>query len=225
MATHALLSASSAERWLNCTPSARLTENIEDTTSVYAQEGTLAHSLGELELKYQLKQITKTTYNKELKRIKEHELYNEDMPDEVEKCTNFVFEKMAEAKSSTPDALLFLEQRLDFSKYVPEGFGTGDRIIIADGTMEIIDLKYGKGVEVSAVNNPQMKLYALGAIEEYGFIYDINTVRMTIVQPRLDNISTWEISVIDLMNWAENELIVKAKQAYEGAGELNAGDW
>lgn len=225
MATHALLSASSAERWLNCTPSARLTENIEDTTSVYAQEGTLAHSLGEMELKYQLKQITKTTYNKELKRIKEHELYNEDMPDEVEKYTNFVFEKMAEAKSSTPDALLFLEQRLDFSKYVPEGFGTGDCIIIADGTMEIIDLKYGKGVEVSAVNNPQMKLYALGAIEEYGFIYDINTVRMTIVQPRLDNISTWEISVIDLMNWAENELIVKAKQAYEGAGELNAGDW
>lgn len=225
MASHALLSASAAERWLNCTPSARLTEKFEDTGSVYAAEGTLAHSLGELELRYQLKQITKNTYSKELKKIQENELYNEDMPDQVEKYTTFVFERLAEAKSRTPDALIFLEQKLDFSKYVPEGFGTGDCIIIADGTMEVIDLKYGKGVEVSAENNPQMKLYALGAIEEYGFIYDIDLVRMTIVQPRLDNISTWEISVKALLEWAYGELMIKAKEAYEGTGELIAGDW
>lgn len=225
MAAHALLSASAAERWLNCTPSARLTEKLEDTDSVYAQEGTLAHSLGELELRYMLKLITKNTYNKELKKIQENELYNEDMPDEVEKYTSYVFERLAEAKSHTPDTLIFLEQRLDFTKYVPEGFGTGDCIIIADKTLDIIDLKYGKGVEVYAENNPQMMLYALGAIEEYGFIYDIDQVRMTIVQPRLDNISSWQLPVNDLLKWANGELIQKAKEAYEGNGELVAGAW
>lgn len=225
MAAHALLSASAAERWLNCTPSARLTEKLEDAGSVYAAEGTLAHSLGELELRYQLKQITKGTYTKELKKIQENELYSEDMPDQVEKYTSYVFERLAEAKSHTPDALIFLEQRLDFSKYVPDGFGTGDCIIIADGIMEIIDLKYGKGIEVSAEDNPQMKLYALGAVEEYGFIYDIDLVRMTILQPRLDNISTWEIPVHSLFDWADVELTAKAKEAWEGTGEFTAGDW
>jgi hypothetical protein len=225
MAAHALLSASSAKQWLNCTPSARLTEKLEDTGSVYAAEGTLAHSLGELELRYQLKQITKNTYSKELKMIQGNELYSEDMPDQIEKYTGYVYERLAEAKSHTPDALIFLEQRLDFSKYVPEGFGTGDCIIIADGTMEIIDLKYGKGVEVSAEDNPQMKLYSLGALEEYGFIYDIDQVQMTIVQPRLDNISVWQLSVKDLLEWANGELAVKAKEAYEGNGEPAAGDW
>lgn len=225
MAKHALLSASAAYRWLNCTPSARMTENLEDTQSVYAAEGTLAHSLAELQLRYQLKLITKATYNKELKKIKANELYSEDMPDEVEKYTGHVFEKLTEAQSHTPDTLIFLEQRLDFSKYVPDGFGTGDCIIIADETLEVVDLKYGKGVEVSAENNPQMMLYALGALEEYGFIYDIERVRMTIAQPRLDNFSTWEISVIDLETWAEGELTDKAKEAWEGTGTCNAGEW
>jgi len=222
---HALLSASAAYRWLNCTPSARLTEHIEDTQSVYAAEGTLAHSLAELELKHQLKLITKATYNKEFHKIKSNELYSEDMPDEVEKYVSYVFEKLMEAQNHTADALIFLEQRLDFSRWVPEGFGTGDCIIIADGTMEVIDLKYGKGVEVSAENNPQMMLYALGALEEYGFIYDINKVRMTIVQPRLNNFSTWEISINDLFAWAEGELKEKAKAAWEGVGEFVTGDW
>lgn len=225
MAKHALLSASSAYRWLNCTPSARMTENLEDTQSVYAAEGTLAHELGELELRYQLKLITKATYNRNLKKIKANELYSEEMPDEVEKYTIHVFEKLTEAQSHTPDALIFLEQRLDFSKYVPEGFGTGDCIIIADGTLEIIDLKYGKGVEVSAENNPQMMLYALGALEEYSFIYDIDNVRMTIAQPRLENFSTWEVSVEDLVYWAEWQLAEKAKEAWDGSGTCNAGEW
>lgn len=225
MAAHALLSASSAERWIHCTPSARLTEKIEDTGSVYAQEGTLAHSLAELELRYQLKLITQNTYNKELKQLKASELYTEDMPDQVEKYTEYVFERFAEAKSHTPDALIFLEQRLDFSKYVPEGFGTGDCIIIADGTMEIIDLKYGKGVEVTADNNAQMMLYALGALEEYNFIYDIDRVRMTIGQPRLNNFSTAEITVEELQEWATNIVIPAAEQAFKGDGEMSAGDW
>lgn len=225
MAKHALLSASSAYRWLNCTPSARLTEHIEDTQSVYAAEGTLAHSLAELELKYQLKLIDKTTYSKQLQMFKSHALYSEEMPEEVEKYVNFVFEQFMEAQSHTADALIFLEQALDFSNWVPEGFGTGDCIIIADGTMEVVDLKYGKGVEVSAENNPQMMLYALGALEDLGFIYDVEKVRMTIAQPRLDNFSTWEISVEDLLAWAEGELTEKAKEAWEGNGSPVAGDW
>lgn len=225
MSKHALLSASASKRWLNCTPSARITEEMEDTSSVFAQEGTLAHSLGELELQYQLKDIRKNTYTKELKIIKANELYSEDMPDQVEKYTGYVFERLTEALSHTKDALIFLEQKLDFSRYVPEGFGTGDCIIIADGTMEVIDLKYGKGIEVSADDNPQMKLYAIGAIEEYGFIYDINKVRMTIAQPRLDSISSWEISVADLESWANGELIEKAALAWEGRGEFIPGEW
>lgn len=225
MTKHALLSASAAYRWLNCTPSARLTEKLEDTQSVYAAEGSLAHELAELELNLQLKNITKTTYNKQLKKIKANELYSEEMPDEVEKYTTYVFERLAEAQSHTADALIFLEQRLDFSKWVPEGFGTGDCIIIADGTMEVTDLKYGKGVAVFAEENPQMMLYALGALEEYGFIYDIEKVRMTIAQPRLDNFSTWELSVNELLAWAEGELTEKAKEAWEGAGTCKAGDW
>lgn len=225
MAEHALLSASSAERWLNCTPSARITEYMPETTSTYAAEGRLAHALGELELSYQLKEITKRTYDRRLKDIKKHELYSEEMPEYIEIYTNYVFEKLAEAQSHTPDALIFLEQRLDFSRRVPDGFGTGDCIIIADDLMEVIDLKYGKGVEVSAEDNPQMKLYALGALEAFGWIYNIQHVRMTIMQPRIDNISTWEISAEKLLAWADTELKQKAQAAWEGAGECVAGDW
>jgi hypothetical protein len=222
---HALLSASGAYRWLNCTPSARLEEKLDDTSSVYAQEGTLAHELAELQLIYELKEITKRTYNTRVKKIRAHELFTKDMPDHVEKYTDFVMEKYAEAIGHTKDALIFLEQKLDFSTYVPKGFGTGDCIIIADGTLEIIDLKYGKGVEVSAENNPQMRLYALGALEEYGYIYDISTIKMTIAQPRLDNFSTEEIPVTKLVFWGMTTVKEAGLLAFKGDGELKAGDW
>lgn len=224
MAKHALLSASSASRWMKCTPSARLTEKMADTSSVYAQEGTLAHELGELELKRELELIAKRTYNAELKKIKAHELYGADMPDYVGIYTDYVMEKLAEAKSRSSDALVFLEQKLDFSDWVPEGFGTGDTVIISDGVIEIVDLKYGKGVPVSAEWNPQMMLYGLGAWSEYDFLYDLHTVRMTIAQPRLDNISTFEIKADELVDWAEKTLKPAAEKAWEGAGELCAGE-
>lgn len=222
---HALLSASSAERWLNCTPSARLTEDIKDTSSPYAAEGTLAHELGELILKKELKQITNYMYNKELKKIKEHEMFYTGMIDDVEDYTNYVIETYHEALSKTEDAFISLEEKLDFSMYVPEGFGTGDCIIIADGEMEIIDLKFGKGVEVSPINNSQLKLYALGAYEKYGFIYGIESITMTIAQVRLNNISSWTITANMLKGWAEEELKPKAEIAYEGKGETIPGDW
>lgn len=222
--THAILSASAAHRWMHCPPSARLTENLEDQSSIFAQEGTLAHELGELELNYQVKNITKKKYNAELKKIQAHELYSADMPDYIAVYTGYVFEKLAEAKTRSKDALVFLEQQLDFSSWVPEGFGTGDTVIISDGVIEIVDLKYGKGVEVSAEENPQMMLYGLGALFEYEAFYDLQTVKMTIVQPRLDAISTYEMSVESLLDWAIKILMPAANKAWKGEGELQAGD-
>ncbi len=224
MAAHAILSASGASRWLACPPSARLEQNYENKSSEFAMEGTLAHELGELGLQKNLELISTRKYNSEVKKIKENELYAEDMPDYVDIYVNTCMEKVAEAKAKTPDAIFSIEQRLNFSEWVPEGFGTGDFVIIADGVMEICDLKYGKGVPVSAIGNKQMKLYALGAIAEFSFLYDIEKVRMTIIQPRLDSISTDEISADELLKWAEEELKPTAELAFKGEGEFCSGD-
>ncbi|EPY2302356.1 phage-associated protein [Clostridium sporogenes] len=224
MAKHAILSASGASRWLACPPSARLEENYPNKSSEFAKEGTLAHELGELGLKKNLELITTRKYNSEFKKIEADKLFTKDMPDYVEVYVDTCMEKVAEAKAKTPDALFKIEQRLDFSEWVPDGFGTGDFVIIADGTMEICDLKYGKGVPVSAIGNKQMKLYALGAIAEFSFLYDIEKIKMTIIQPRLDSISTDEMEVEELLKWAEEELKPIAKLAYEGKGEFCAGD-
>jgi len=221
---HALLSASSAERWLNCTPSARLAECYEDTTSTYAAEGTLAHEIAECLLKARLNGHDFADIA-ELEALKSNELFYEGMIDEVEEYTNYVIEAYHEALAKTKDAMIFLEETLDYSTYVPEGFGTGDAIIIADGEMEIIDLKFGKGVEVSPIDNPQLKLYALGAYEKYGFIYGIEKITMTIAQVRLNNIQSWTISADMLLEWAETELKPKAKLAFEGKGEPVPGPW
>lgn len=224
MAQHALLSASSASRWMVCPPCARLEEKYENKTSEYAEEGTLAHELGELGLKHNLGEITTKKYNAEVKKIEANELFTADMPDYVEIYVDTCMEKVSEAKAKTPDALFKIEQRLDFSRWVPEGFGTGDFVIIADGTMEICDLKYGKGVPVSALGNKQMRLYALGAISEFEFLYDIEKVKMTIIQPRLDSISTDEITVDELLKWADEFVKPTAELAFKGEGEFCAGE-
>lgn len=221
---HAILSASGASRWMACTPSARLEQQFENKTSEYAAEGTLAHELGELKLKKVLEGLSSRSFNSKLKKIQENKLYTADMPDYVDVYVDTCLERYSEARAKTPDALFKIEQRIDFSEWVPEGFGTGDFVIIADGTMEVCDLKYGKGVPVSADNNKQMMLYALGAISEFGFLYDIEKVRMTIIQPRLDNISTFEVTVEDLLKWAEEFVKPKAELAIKGEGEFFAGD-
>lgn len=222
--SHAILSASGASRWMACPPSARLEQGFENKTSEYAEEGTLAHELGELGLRKALGEISTRKYNSEIKKIEAHKLYSADMPDYVELYTDTCMEKVSEAKAKTPDAVFKVEQRLDFREWVPEGFGTGDFVIIADGTMEICDLKYGKGVPVSANNNKQMMLYALGAIQEFSFLYDIEKVKMTIIQPRLDNISTFEVTADDLLKWAEEYVKPTADLAFKGEGEFCAGD-
>ena len=221
---HAILSASGASRWMACPPSARLEQQFPQSTSTYAEEGTLAHELGEITLRKNLGEYSTRKYNSELKKIKANELYTADMPDYVDLYVTTCMEKLAQAKENTPDAVAVVEQRLDFSRWVPEGFGTGDFVIIADGTMEICDLKYGKGVQVSAVGNKQMRLYALGAISQFEFLYDIQRVKMTIIQPRLDSISTDEITVEELMYWAEYEVKPIAEKAIKGEGEFSAGD-
>lgn len=223
MSLHAVLSPSGADRWLRCTPSARLEQQFPDTAGSAASEGTLAHTLGELLIRHKTKQISREVYAKSLAAIQANKQYEHAMFEHAEGYAVYVLEQFAEAQSHTKDAILFLEQKLDLTDYVPEGFGTGDAVIIADKVLNITDLKYGKGVPVSADNNKQMMLYSLGALREFDFMYDIGIVRMTIYQPRLDNISTFEMSVSDLKAWAETELRPKAAEAFEGNGDFNPG--
>jgi hypothetical protein len=216
MSDHAVLSASGAHRWLNCLPSARLELEFVNNESSAAAEGTAAHALCEHKLKKALHMRSKRPVS----------VYNSDeMEEHSDAYVEFVMEQLELAKQSCTDPLILIEQRLDFSCYVPQGFGTGDCIIIADKKLHIIDFKYGMGVLVDAVDNPQMKLYALGALEIYDSLYDIEEVSMTIFQPRRENVSTWTIRVEALKDWAEKELKPKAKKAYDGEGEYLPGEW
>ena len=226
---HALLSASHAARWLACPPSARLEEKFKETcgfqdSSVYAEEGTLAHEFAELSLRMASGRISKVDYESALEALRGHELYSEEIEEQIEKYSTYVMEAFEHAKTVVPDPVLFIEEKLDFSHIVEEGFGTGDSGIIADGIMEVIDLKYGKGVKVEACENPQLKLYAIGALHNYEMLYDIHTVRLTIIQPRIDNIVSWDISVKDLYKWAFEVVKPIAEKAYVGKGIQKAGE-
>lgn len=222
--SHAVLSASGASRWMACTPSAMLEKDIPDQSSEFALEGTAAHELSEIYLMHEIGEITKVTRTRRINKFREDSSYfNQEMVDYVEAYVDIVVEKINEAKARSKDAVILLEQRLDFSEWVPQGFGTGDVVIISDGILEVIDLKYGKGVEVSAINNPQLRLYGLGAYSQYDMLYDIDTVSMTIVQPRLDNVSTETMAADDLVAWAETEVKPKAELAWNGEGEFDPG--
>lgn len=223
MAAHALLSPSSASRWLTCTPSAKLEQQFPDKSGTAAAEGTLAHSLGELIIRFKTKQITRVQYARELAKIQTDKLYSHEMFLHSEDYAVYVLEQFATAQAHTKDALLFIEEKIDLTDYIPEGFGTGDAAVIADGVLDFVDLKYGKGVPVSAVDNKQMMLYGLGMLKKFDFLYDIHTVRMTIYQPRLDSISTFEIAATDLKAWADDELKPKAELAFKGEGEFVPG--
>jgi len=214
---HAILSASSSHRWLNCSPSARLEQEFEDRETEAAAEGTAAHALCEHKLRRALKLQSRR------KPISKYDCDEMDL--HTDNYVQFVLETLAEARQHCADPLINIEQRLDFSCYVPDGFGTGDCIIISDKTIHVIDFKYGQGVLVEAEQNPQMMLYALGALRLFDSLYDIDEVAMTIYQPRRENISTWTIAVDDLKAWAENELVPKARLAYEGKGEYLPGPW
>ena len=213
---HAILSASSSKRWLNCTPSARLEQNFPNESSVYAEEGTAAHALGEYKLrKYLHERVQRPT----------SEFDSEEMENNTDIYAEFIIIQIERIKETCPHPLVMVEERLDYSYLVPGGFGTGDCVIIADETLYVLDYKNGKGVFVSCDHNPQMMLYALGAYHAYGYLYDIRKVSMTIIQPRLENISTFECTVDELLDWGESYVRPRAKLAFEGKGEQVPGDW
>lgn len=216
MSKHAVLSASASHRWLHCLPSARLELEFENTGSEAAREGTAAHALCEHKLKRALRMRSK-------RPVSDYD--SDEMEDCTDAYTDFVMEQVEQAKQVCKDPIVLIEQHLDFSCYVPEGFGTGDCIIISDDRLHIIDFKYGMGILVEAENNPQMKLYALGALLMYDALYDIKEVSMTIFQPRRDNVSTWTVPVSELKEWAETELAPKAQMAFEGQGDYVPGEW
>ncbi len=213
---HALLSASSSHRWLHCNPSARLEREFADRETIAAAEGTAAHALAEHKLKRKLK-------------LRSERPVSPFDTDEMEVCTDdyadFVMEQVTKERRRDPDTQVFIEQRLDFSCYVPEGFGTGDCLIVSRGRLHIIDLKYGQGLLVDSEENPQMMLYALAALNQYEEQYQIKKVKLTIFQPRRDNVSTWETTVAKLKKWATKDLVPKAQKAFRGEGEYCPGEW
>ena len=219
MSEHALLSASGSHMWLNCPPSARLGEQYPDSTSVYAAEGTLGHAIGELKLQKTFFKMPRSTFNSKLKKLREMELFDSEMLTHTDTYHDLVYATML----LHPSPFIAVEKKLDYSMYAPEGFGTGDCIIIGGDTLYVIDFKYGKGVPVDATYNSQMMLYALGAYQTYSFLFKIKNVKVIVCQPRLDSTSEWEISVEDLLAWGESIKLIAA-QAFAGEGEQKAGD-
>ena len=219
---HALLSASSAHRWLHCTGSPLLEKEFPDTTSIYAQEGTLAHELCELKLKKYTTVMPKGTYTRAHNKIMKSELWQNEMESTSETYLEYVKGIML-ACEIAPAVLI--EKRVDFSRYVPEGFGTADCLILAGDTLHVIDYKHGKGVVVDADHNPQMMLYALGAMDELSLLYRFKSVHMVIVQPRVSNISEFTMTADELREWGESVVKPKAEAAISGNGTFEAGDW
>jgi len=210
---------------MNCPGSVKLCEAVPDKSSSYAEEGTLAHSLAELIINYNLGRIKKAEFNKGMKKIQGGQYYSQEMQDYIKDYTEKVWELMNAAKSISKDAVLLTEQRLDFSDWVPDGFGTGDVVIVYDRVIHIIDLKYGKGVGVSAEENPQLMLYGLGALSSYDMLYDIEKVILTIIQPRLDSISTYETTAAELLEWGEKKVRPAAEETLKDDAKCVAGEW
>ena len=215
---HALLSASSSDRWIHCPPSARLSESYEDKGSDYAAEGTDAHALCEFKLKQALGMEAHDP-------TEDLSYYNQEMEDCATAYAAYVLEQVEAAKETCPDPVVLIEQRVDFSRWVEDGFGTADTIVIADGTLQVIDFKYGLGVLVSAEKNPQLSCYSIGALELFDGIYDIDTVRMVVFQPRRDHLGVYEVSKDDLYRWADEVLKPAADLAFAGDGNFLCGEW
>ena len=222
MAKHAFLAASASERWLHCPPSAKLCAQEDDQGSEYARQGSDAHALCEHLL---LKALGRETRDP----TEDLTYYDSEMQEAAEAYAAFVMEQVAEAKTVCHDPLICVEQTVDFSKWVQHGFGTADALIVADDTLYITDMKYGVGCLVTAdgedgTGNSQLKCYALGALDTFGDLYDINRIRLSIFQPRRDNVDTFELMKADLLQWADDVLAPIAKLAYEGQGEFEAGN-
>lgn len=215
---HCLLGGSSAERWIHCNPSARLSEGIEEKASAYAEEGTIAHVMAERKLKRALGQEAENP---------DAEIVNREMEECTDGYVSFVMEEIQRAREENggEEPIGMVEHCVEYGDWVKDGFGTCDALIAAKGRLEIVDLKYGMGVKVDATDNSQLKIYALGAISELDCLYDFDKVVLAIYQPRIGNVSTWETSKSDLLKWAEDVLRPAADRAYRGEGEFHAGPW
>ena len=214
---HSILGASAADRWMHCPPSARLTAGMKDEETVFAAEGTAAHA----EAEWKVKKILKMRAGKR----PSSEYWTEEMDECTDGYAEYIQGLVREAKKTCNDPVILIEQHLDFSCYVPSGFGTGDFLLVSEGMLHIVDFKYGRGVPVYADHNPQMMLYSLGALNLFDMLYDITDITMHIYQPRIANISTWSITAEDLYEWAEKELKPKAELADKGEGEFTPGSW
>lgn len=220
---HALLSASSAKKWINCPPSARLEEQFEEQSSTFADEGSLAHEICELKLrKTFLEPMGDKTYKTALNKFKKHELYNPEMERYTEDYLDYV-KTIAMSYDTTPT--IAVEKKVDYSHVAPEGFGTADCIILHGNEIHVVDFKYGKGVPVNASGNPQMALYAAGAVAAYSIFYPIEKVYFHIVQPRINNFSKWETTVSELQKWCDVIVKPAAELAYKGEGKFKQGEW
>lgn len=214
---HAMLSASSAHRWLSCPPSAALEAELPESSSQAAEQGTAAHALAEWKLRRALHDAPTTR--------PVSEWIDTEMDALTDDYVAFIQERLRDVRESCADPTVLIEQRLDFSHVVPGGFGTGDCVIIAEPMLQIIDLKYGQGVLVEAEHNPHLMLYALGALNAFGSLYDIDEVAVTIYQPRRANISTWHVTVAELEAWAAEVVKPTAALAANGDGEFASGEW
>ena len=220
--THATLSASSAYRWLNCPASVRLTVGMEDTAGEAAAEGSLAHAICELKLRKQfIEPMGPRKYSAALKKLQADPHYSAEMLEGQELYFDHINGLFLER---TDRPYITVEQKVDFSHYVPEGFGTADCIIIGGGILDVVDYKFGKGIPVEAEDNPQLKLYALGALERYGMMYPVDTVRLHIVQPRAGGVRSWETTREELEAWGAS-IVPVARSAYDGTGPCVCGDW
>lgn len=233
---HSILSASGSHKWLNCTPSARLEEELPDKEGIAAAEGTLAHSLCELKLTkaFTDQNMSTRTYNSRLKKIQENELYQPEMERFTDEYVDYIKE-IAYAMPTAPT--MVIEKKVDYSNYAPEGFGTADCLMLQGNVLHVVDFKYGKGVPVSAgaqkyidgkvsnaEGNPQLALYALGALSEYGFIYPVEKIVLHVVQPRIGNFDSWETSAREILAWG-NWVKERAELAYKGEGAFHEGPW
>lgn len=214
---HSVLGASAADRWMNCTPSAQLTAGMQDEGSSFAAEGTAAHTLCEWKVRKALKMRAG--------RRPTSDYWTDEMEESTDDYRDFIMDLVGQARQNCKDPVTLIEQHLDFSCYVPDGFGTGDFLLVADKELNVVDFKYGRGVAVYADHNPQMMLYALGALQLFDCLYDIEKVTMTIYQPRLQSISSWTITAEELYQWADEELKPKAELAAKGEGEFVSGSW
>jgi len=222
--THARLNASSSHRWLACPPSVKLSEQFADSPTQYAEEGTYLHELCELKLHRYLGDMPPETVDALYSRHRDSEFYTDEAETVTDEYVTFCVETIEAVRSGCPDPLILVEHQLDYSEYVPGGFGTGDLVIVADCVLEVVDFKGGRGVRVDADHNSQLMLYALGALTEFDTLYDIRSIRMTIVQPRLGGISTFETTPEGLIHWAEAEVRPRAQMAFHGEGEFCAGE-